>query len=84
MGEQVKLVRKENQELKKKFLEIQTNLISIQKEVNYEKQHDAGNKQRTWSHTPSPMIAQPDTSPNENDVQFLCNEYDVLSKDWLI
>ena len=80
MGEQVKLLRKENQDLKKQLSEIQTNLISIQKEVNYEKQHGAGKKQRTWSHTPSLTIAQPDTKPNENDVQFLSNEYDELSK----
>ena len=80
MGEQVKLLRKENQDLKKQLSEIQTNLISIQKEVNYQKQHSAGNKQRTWSHTPSLTIAQPDTKPNENDVQFLSNEYDELSK----
>ena len=42
MGEQVKLLKKENQDLKKQLPEIQTNLISIQKEVNYEKQHGAG------------------------------------------
>ena len=80
MGEQVKLLKKENEDLKKQLSEIQTNLISIQKEVNYEKQHGAGKKQRTWSHTPSLTIAQPDTMPNENDVQFLSNEYDELSK----
>lgn len=80
MGEQVKLLTKENQDLKKQLLEIQTILISIQKEVNYEKQHGAGKKPRTWSHTPSLTIAQPDTMPNENDVQFLSNEYDELSK----
>ena len=76
----MKLFRKENQDWKKQLSEIQTNLISIQKEVNYEKQHGAGKKQRTWSHTPSLTIAQPDTKPNENDVQFLSNEYDELSK----
>ena len=80
MGEQVKLLRKENQDLKKQLSEIQTNLISIQKEVNYEKQHGAGKKQRTWSHTLPLTIAQPNTKRNENDVQFLSNEYDELSK----
>ena len=80
MGEQVKLLRKINHELKKQLSEIQTNLISTQTEVNYEKQHGTGNKQRTWSHTLSLTIAQPDTSPNQNDVQFWRNEYDVLSK----
>ena len=71
MGEQVKLLRQKNQDLKKQLSEIQTNLISIQKEVNYEKQRGAGKKQRTWSHSPSLTIAQPDTKPNENDVHFL-------------
>ena len=66
--------------MKKRLLEIQTNHISIQKEVNYEKRHGTGKKQRTWSHTPSLTIAQPDTKPNENDVQFLSNEYDELLK----
>ena len=80
MGEQVKLLRKENEDLKKQLSEIQTNLISIQKEDNYEKQHGAGKKQRTWSQMPSLRIAQPDTKPNENDVQFLSNEYDDLLK----
>ena len=80
MGEQVKLLRKENQDLKKQLSEIQTNLISIQKEVNYEKQHGAGKKQRTWSHTPSLTITQPDTTPNENGFQFFSNEYDELLK----
>ena len=74
------MLRKEIQDLKKQLSEIQTNLISIQKEVNYEKQHGAGKKQRTWSQTPSLTIAQPDTKPNENDVQFLSNEYDELLK----
>ena len=80
MGEHIKLLRKENQNLKKQLLEIQTNLVSTQKEVNYKKQHGAGKKQRTWSHTPSLTIAQPNTGPNENDVQFLSNEYDELLK----
>ena len=80
MGEQVKLLRKENEDLKKQLSEIQTNLVSIQKEDNYEKQHGAGKKQRTWSQMPSLRIAQPDTKPNENDVQFLSNEYDDLLK----
>ena len=66
--------------MEKQLSEIQTNFISIQKEVNYEKQHGAGKKQRTWSQTPSLTIAQPDTKPNENDVQFLSNEYDELLK----
>ena len=64
--------------MKKQLVGIQTKLISIQKEVNYKKQHGARKNQRTWSHTPLLMIAQPDTKPNENDVQFLSNEYDEL------
>ena len=80
MGEQVKLLRKENQDLKKQLSEIQTSLISIQKEVNDEKQHGARKKQTTWCHTPSLTIAQPDTMPNENDVQFLSDEYHELLK----
>ena len=80
MGEQVKLLRKENQDLKKQLSEIQTSLIFIQKDVNYEKQAGARKKQRTWTHTPSLTIAQPDTMPNENDVQFLSNEYNELLK----
>ena len=78
--EQVKLLRKENEDLKKQLSEIQTNLISIQKEVNYDKQYGDRKKHRTWSQMPPLTIAQPDTKPNENDVQFLSNEYDDLLK----
>ena len=78
--EQVKLLRKENEDLKKQLSEIQTNLISIQKEVNYDKQYGDRKKHRTWSQMPPLTIAQPDTKPNENDVQFLSNEYGDLLK----
>ena len=84
MGEQVKLLRKENQDLKKQLSEIQTNLSLSRKEleVNYE-------KQVTWHRKEIENLVlyavtydcpTSDTKPNKNDVQFLSNEYDERLK----
>lgn len=82
MTDQVSNLRKENEDLKKQLSEIQKDLKSIKKGVSKEKKHGGAEKKReAWPTMQTPLvIAQPQSKPNENDVQFISDQCEDLVK----
>ena len=85
MGDQVNSLRKENEELTKQISEVQKELHLIKKISESKGQHGSSTGARSKEQfgdltdqygRPSLVIAQPNTSPNADDVQFLSDGYD--------
>ena len=87
MGDQVNSLRKENEELTKQISEVQKELHSIKKISVSKGQHSGSTGARSKEQfgdltdqygRPSLVIAQPNTSPNADDVQFPSDGYDWM------